>query len=105
MAKDKPSYKIVATTYTKKPTGEIDKRGRLVYETTGKRETVRKETNFADLKKNVYDASKKQPNTFVNYGRQAVVHQPVPRRVNNVTVRNEDGSKTVTYFKAVSKNK
>ncbi len=106
--KKKPSYDIVATTYVKKPTG-IKVNGRNQYETVKTYTTNRKETNFGDLKKNLYDASQKAnskvPNSmYVNLGRQAVIHQNVPRKVKNVTVTNKDGTKSVTYFKAVKKS-
>ncbi len=102
MARQKSTYKIVATTYHKVPTGEVDYRGRNKYLTTTKKQSTRKETNFNDLKQNLFKSTSGKENIYVNYGRRAVVHQNVPRRLRNVTVTNKDGSKDVTYFKAVA---
>lgn len=103
MSREKPSYSIQATTYVKRPTGKIDQYGHPVYETVGapKKRILRNEKNFADLKKSVFDKSSKSKNVFVSYSKPSYRIQQMPRRLNNVTKRNADGSKEVTYYNAV----
>lgn len=105
MAREKANYKIEATTYTKRPTGEKDRYGNPIYEVVGEptRRIVKGVNNFSELKKDVYEKSKGKNNVYVDYSDPVYRINKVRPRLNSVTTRKSDGSKTVTYYKAVKK--
>lgn len=97
-------YDIKMMTYRKVPTGSVNQYGNPVYVTEGTpREKIRKNTNFAEVNKETYNASLGNKNIFVNYAKPTYQIRKMPRKIRSVTKRFSDGSKEVTYFKPVRK--
>lgn len=105
MPKNNQKYDIQVTRYLKRPTGRKNQYGNSEYETVGSPSVkVLKNTNFTNLKKNLYEQSKKSNNVYVSYGKPTYRITKVRPRVKSVTVRYANGDKQVSYYKAVGKN-
>lgn len=99
--KEKPCYDIVRTRYMYTPTGEVLDDGRLVrVREENVKKDVLKNTNFSDLKKDIYNKTQTMDNVYVNYYEPAYVHRQLPRKIKSVVKTFEDGSKEVTYYNA-----
>ena len=96
----KPSYDIEMTRYRYTPTGEL-LNGNLVRirEKDVYRKTL-KNTNFSDLKRDIYNKTQTMDNVYVNYSEPAYVHRQLPRKIKSVVKTYADGSKEVTYYNA-----
>lgn len=80
---------IIATSYTKRKTGEKNDKGQNKWERLDKVKRNSGFDSFAKLKQNVYEKSVANKDYFVNYS---------PRRLKSVTKVMSDGTKIVTYF-------
>ena len=96
------NYAIEVTTVKKKPTGELDKYGRKVWEKVGNKSTKVIDSDFRALKQDCYKKSKDRNNVYVDYGDRLSIRKT--RVVNSVTTTNKDGSKTIQYFRRVRKD-
>ena len=105
MARKKANYDILATTYLKKPTGRKNKYGNREYETIkSATQTKRlKNTNFGNLKKDLYNSSMRNKNLYVNYSRPTYTINKISPRLKSSVKTAGDGTRTVTYYKAVKK--
>ena len=100
--RERARYGIKMTTYTKRPTGKKNKYGHNEYETVGEpTQRFRKNTNFTELKKELYDNSKNKDNVYVAYTKPVYRINKCRPRVKSVTIRMADGTKKVTYYNAV----
>jgi len=92
-------YKIEATTYTYKDTGNLDEKGKKVWKKQGEpTKRVVEETNFRDLKRNLYDESKKDKSIFVDYAEPVYEIRKKSRQLRSVTKMFSNGTKQVTYY-------
>ena len=103
--KQKAKYDIVLRTYKKTPNGKTNQWGHKSYDSKEVRSKTLNNTNFGELKRDVYNASKKDKNVYVAYGRDEYYIQRKPRRIKSVTKTFADGSKEVTYYKPVRKSR
>ena len=97
----KPVYGIERITYVMTPTGKLNQYGHPEYarkEVTKKRMT---QTNFSDLKKDIYNNSKDRKDVYVKYARPTYSIYEHPKKLESVTRRFEDGHKEVSYYKPV----
>ncbi len=102
MAKNNAKYTIEEVTYVKKPTGKTNKYGNPEYETVGQpKRRQRNGTNFAEVKKDLYEKSQKNKNMYVDYSKPTYRINKNARKLKSSTIRKADGSKEVTYYNVV----
>lgn len=100
--KSPPNYCIQATSYNYKLIG-VDENGKNLYEKVGNPvvSNCKGVGNFSELKKQLYETTKKRKDVFVNYEELQYKIKEQPRRVKSVVRTNADGSRVVTYYKAI----
>ncbi len=104
MPKNNQQYDIQVTRYIKRPTGKKNSYGNIEYTTVGDPKIkVIKNTNFSNLKKDLYEQSKKKDNVYIDYTKPIYRITKVPPRIKSVTVRYTNGDKQVSYYKAIGK--
>lgn len=104
MPRNKPTYDIEITQYLKRPTGNKNRYGNTEYMTVGKPNVkVKRNTNFSNLKQELYEQSKANNNVYIRYSEPVYRVRKIPPRINSVTVRYANGDKRVSYYKPVRK--
>lgn len=99
---DKKKYCIEKTRYYYVPAG-TDEKGRTIFEKVGEpqKSFCKDVNNFSDLKKQLYSQTKDRKDVFVNYEEPTYRIQKQRAKIQSVVQTKPDGSKFVTYYKAV----
>lgn len=102
--RQKPVYDIEMTRYVYTPTGEVTPNGGLVRYRDGQpQKKIIKNTNFGNLKRDLYNRTVDRNDVYVNYSapQYRIIEQK--KRLRSVVQTLPDGTQIRTFYNAVKR--